>query len=68
MLRHDGNEFTDYSRGEDSPADPFPSIAGQEIAAHFNQVSLRKIGNLVADKYLPEYIIARSKQESLQLF
>ena len=65
MLRHDGNEFTDYSRGEDSPTDPFPSLAGEEIAVHFNEVSLRKIGNLVADKYLNEFITARLEKRSL---
>lgn len=55
-LKTDNNRFTDYSRGEDRPSDPFPHIATDPLKVHFNEVALRKIGNLVARKYINEYV------------
>jgi len=57
LLRSDDDGYTDYSRGEDSFADRFPNLpADGEVRTHFDSVSLRKIGDLVADKYLEEYL------------
>lgn len=56
LLRTDDDELTDYSRGEDTDADPFPSLNEHDVDVHFSEVSLRKIGNLVADKYLNDYV------------
>lgn len=58
-LRTDNNQFTDFSRGEDTPSDPFPHIATDPDTVHFNEVALRKIGDLVAEKYVKEYVPAR---------
>lgn len=65
LLRNDNDEFTDVSRGEHFRDDPFPAIRGQINDVHFNQVSLRKIGDLVADKYLDEYLGTRLEKRSL---
>ena len=59
LLGTDSSEYTDYSRGEDSANDPFPNVAGESIRTHFNEVALRKIGDLVARKYLYEYLNRR---------
>ncbi len=60
-LGHDGNAYTDFSRGEDRVDDPFPSLSSeQQFKTHFNEVSLRKIGDLVAGKYLYDYLPARA--------
>jgi len=56
LLAGDGSNYTDYSRGEDSAADRFPHIAEEVQRTHFNEVALRKIGDLVAGKYLYEYL------------
>ncbi len=56
LLRTDGDELTDYSRAEHSPADPFPSLTEYEEAVHFNEIALRKIGYIVADKYLYDFL------------
>ena len=55
-LGSDGNIFTDYSRGEDTPPGSFPSLPNETVQTHFNETSLRKIGDLVADKYINEYV------------
>jgi len=55
-LREDGNSYTDYSRGQDSLFDPFPAISNETLSVHFNEVALRKIGDLVAKKYLHNYL------------
>ena len=54
-LAFDGDIFTDYSRGEDIRSDPFPNRLGEIKPVHFNSTSLRKIGRLVASKYIREY-------------
>jgi hypothetical protein len=53
-LATDADSFTDYSRGADSASLRFPSIKPNGV--HFNAYSLRQIGDLVADKYVYEYL------------
>jgi len=56
LLGTDGDAYTDFSRGEDSPTDTFQNLAIDGASrTHFNAESLRKIGALVASKYLWEY-------------
>jgi len=62
MLRTDNDAFTNYSRGEDSLADPFPNRIDEPVRVHFNEVSLRKIGDLVAKKYLREILKYKNDQ------
>jgi len=59
MLGNDNNEYTDYSRGADSPSDRFPYLASDVVPTHFNEIALRKIGDLVANKYLYTYLNRR---------
>lgn len=60
MLRQDGDPFSDFSSGEDSAFNSFPSRPNEvERKVHFNEVSLRKIGNLVAAKYLYQYLVLK---------
>jgi len=54
MLTADANPFTDFSRGSDTSDMRFPSI--KPAGVHFNATSLRQIGDLVAGKYLYEYL------------
>ena len=58
-LGNDNNVFTDHSRGEDSPDDRFPHITSETVKTHFNEIALRKIGDIVANKYVYEYLKAR---------
>lgn len=53
-LATDGDDFTDFSRGADSADLRFPSILPAGV--HFNAQSLRQIGDLVADKYVYDYL------------
>ena len=55
-LATDFDDYTDYSRGEDSTSLRFPSI--QQDGVHFNAHSLRQIGDLVANKYIYEYPVS----------
>lgn len=57
MLRGDDSPYTDYSRGENKPGDLFPAKAGEEV--HYSATSLRKIGDLVAHKYLWEHLVVK---------
>ena len=52
MLATDDDPHTDYSLGEDSIDTRFPSITAAGV--HFNATSLRRIGDLVANRYLRE--------------
>lgn len=62
MLRTDGSKFTDYSAGEDSLYYSFPSRSTEiDKKVHFNEVSLRRIGDLVAEKYLGEYQFLKNR-------
>jgi len=57
QLRNDEDKFSDFSRGQNSLSDPFPPIYVEgDSGVHFNEVALRKIGDLVAHKYLREYL------------
>ncbi len=55
-LRTDGDPYSDYSRGEHKSNDQFPYISHERTTVHFNEVSLRKIGDLTAQKYLRDYL------------
>ena len=58
MLRTDGDSNTDYSRGEHQANDPFYALPKERTSnkpTHFDAASLRKIGRLVAEKYLNEH-------------
>jgi hypothetical protein len=53
-LANDSDNFTDFSRGADSASLRFPSILPAGV--HFNAQSLRQIGDLVADKYVYDFL------------
>lgn len=56
QLDTDGNVFTASSRGENRSYDIFPTVSRESLTGvHFGAESLRKIGDIVADKYLQEY-------------
>ena len=64
LLRSDDDTYTDFSRGEDSAVDSFPNLPiDGAVRTHFNAVALRKIGDLVASKYLLEYLPSVSNRE-----
>ena len=52
-LGQDGDQYTDYSRGESRPGDEFTSVQSElPLQVHFDERALRRIGRIVAEKYL----------------
>jgi len=61
MLNSDSDSYSDFSRGEQTPTDNFPPVSDEgPEGVHFGAESLRKIGDIVASKYIYEYSQMRS--------